>query len=214
MAKKQALPGLSVAQTKVYERLMKRDDKLESKGKDLGTKKQGKLDTLEGFAEAGANYTPVETVTGLTDKGVKIYNEVAAMDAAGQDLKKGDQKVLDRLEPYVEAQRTVDQSQADLQAALDAIENTKGAGEEQAAQMQAEIARQQQVYAEQRQANEAQLAEMQRRTEEDRRNMASREASRVRARRRGGGRSLLSQARLNPEAGLAGNPSMLGKSTV
>lgn len=214
MAKKQAIPGLSVSQTKTFERLMKRDDKLEDKGKDLGDKKQGKLDTLSGFAEAGKNYTPVENVTGLTDKGVRVYNEVAAMEAAGQDLKKGDQKVLDKLNPYVESQRLVDESQVALDEAIANLNNSKGESEERQAELQAEFARQQALYDEARKNNEAQLEAMRRRTEEDQRNASTREASRVRARRRGGGRALLSAARLNPEVGLAGGQSTLGKSTA
>jgi DNA replication protein DnaD len=86
-------------------------------------------------------------------------------------------------------------------------------------QMNAERAKaqlflQQQQYAEQKLAMEQQAADQRKSLEEERRKIAERESNRFRARRRSGRRALLSEARLNPEVGVATQENQYGNQSV
>lgn len=107
----------------------------------------------------------------------------------------------------------LEQQKADAAARL---EQTKLSAEQQAKLMQdltaqqrsaadlaqAQLAQQQKQYEEQKLTMEKQAAEQAAALEEERRKIAQRESAQMTARRRSGRRSLLSEARLNPELGI------------
>jgi outer membrane lipoprotein SlyB len=107
----------------------------------------------------------------------------------------------------------LEQQKADAAARL---EQTKLSAEQQAKLMQdltaqqrsaadlaqAQLAQQQKQYEEQKLTMEKQAAEQAAALEEERRKVAQRESAQMTARRRSGRRSLLSEARLNPELGI------------
>lgn len=107
----------------------------------------------------------------------------------------------------------LDQQKAEAAARL---EQTKLSAEQQAKLMQdltaqqrsaadlaqAQLAQQQKQYEEQKLTMEKQAAEQAAALEEERRKVAQRESAQMTARRRSGRRSLLSEARLNPELGI------------
>lgn len=107
----------------------------------------------------------------------------------------------------------LEQQKADAAARL---EQTKLTAEQQAKLMQdltaqqrqaadlaqAQLAQQQKQYEEQKLTMEKQASEQAAALEEERRKIAQRESAQMTARRRSGRRSLLSQARLNPELGI------------
>lgn len=120
----------------------------------------------------------------------------------------------------LEAQKARDMQSAALeQQKADAaarLEQTKLTAEQQAKLMQdltaqqrqaadlaqAQLAQQQKQYEEQKLTMEKQASEQAAALEEERRKIAQRESAQMTARRRSGRRSLLSQARLNPELGI------------
>lgn len=108
---------------------------------------------------------------------------------------------------------SLDQQKADAAARL---EQTKLTAEQQAKLMQdltaqqrnaadlaqAQLAQQQKQYEEQKLTMEKQASEQAAALEDERRKIAQRESAQMTARRRSGRRSLLSEARLNPELGI------------
>lgn len=135
-------------------------------------------------------------------------------DAATLEAQKSRELQSQQMQQSREQQSAaLEQQKADAAARL---EQTKLTAEQQAKLMQdltaqqrqaadlaqAQLAQQQKQYEEQKLTMEKQASEQAAALEEERRKIAQRESAQMTARRRSGRRSLLSQARLNPELGI------------
>lgn len=128
----------------------------------------------------------------------------AARDAALKEA----QLAREQQQRQIDAQR--EQAASSLEAARLSAEQQKELLQNLAAQQlaaseaaKAQLYQQQKQYQEQKAAMEKAAAEQAKAIEEERRKIAKREAAQMTARRRSGRRSLLSQARLTAETGLA-----------
>lgn len=124
----------------------------------------------------------------------KARQEAKAMNAAALTQQQEQAKI---------AQENASAMQSQMEAQTRAQEAAAAAAREQLAAQQAK-------YAEEKASMEAEAKKRAEELEAQRRDMAEREAGRLKARIRGGRRALLSDARLNPEVGMLGGGTNMG----
>lgn len=106
-----------------------------------------------------------------------------------------------------EQSRIAQENASAMQAQMEAQTRAQQAAADAARQR---LEAEQNRYAEEKATMEAEAKKRAQEIEAQRRDMAEREAGRIRARVRGGRRMLLSDARLNPEVGMLGGQTNLG----